>query len=312
VKLKTICTILLLSTSLFAQNAFDWSSVENILGRKGSPQPGGVYKFGLPRTDLKVNVGDVQIKPALALGGWLAFEGSGEECMVMGDLVVAESEVPGVVQAAMAHDFAITAIHNHVLNETPRVMYMHVGGHFTSPAHTVCAEIVAHGMKEVIAAAHVPAAPDPNAVSLDIQTPITFEKSVETALNAKGKINGGVLQFAIPRGEVISMHGMPVVAAMGTATAINFQPVGGTRAAITGDFVMTAPEVPKVMKALQAAGIQPTALHSHMLDEEPRLFFMHFWAVDDAAKLAGALRGALDQMNTSAPNPPTAMKPSAQ
>ena len=298
-KLRTLCTILLLTASAFAQapSAFDWAQVETALGRKGSMQPGNVYKFGLPRTDLKVMVGDVQLKPALALGGWLAFEGSGEECVVMGDIVVTEAEVAAVTRAALSHQIAITAIHNHVLNESPRIMYMHVGGHFVVPAHQFCAINVAQGMKDVLAAAHVPPQqpPAPSA-------PLGIDQAaVEAAMNAKGNINGGVLQFSIPRTGDISMHGMPVPPSMGTATAINFQPVGGNRAAITGDFVMTGAEVYNVMKALSDGGIQPTALHSHMIDEEPRLFFMHFWAVDDAVKLANTLHSALTQMNAPPP-----------
>ena len=296
-KTRTLCSILLLSTSLFAQTTFDWTRVETALGRKGSIQPGDVYKFGLPRTDLHVKVGTVELKPALALGGWLAFTGTGEECVVMGDLVVAENEVPGVIDAALKHNYAITAIHNHVLNESPRIMYMHVGGHFTAPAHNTCAVNVALGMKDVIAAAHVPAAP----ATPPSPTPIdpAMQKAIETAMRIQGKANGGVLQFSVPRSGIISMHGMPVPPAMGTATAINFQPVDASRAAVTGDFVMVGEEVPKVMKALHDGGIEPTALHSHMIDEEPRLFFMHFWAVDDATKLATTLRAALDQMTAS-------------
>lgn len=302
-KFKTLCSILLLSLTAFAQTAtFDWSAVETALGRKGSAQPGGVYKFGLPRTDLHVKVGDIELKPALALGGWLAFEGTGEECIVMGDIVVTESEVPAVVRAALSHQFAVTAIHNHVLNESPRVMYVHVGGHFTSAAHTVCAIGVAQGMKDVIAAAHIPAATPPSTPPAPTAEQEKFRNAVDQALGASGKYNGVVLQYSIPREEVISMHGMQVPPSMGTATAINFQPVSGTRAAITGDFVMTGAEVPKVMKALVDGGINPTALHSHMIDEEPRLFFMHFWAVDDATKLATTLRTALNQMSGAKPD----------
>jgi hypothetical protein len=300
-KLRMICSILLLAASAFAQAAppFDWTQVETALGRKGTSQPGNVYKFGLPRMDLKVRVGDVQLKPALALGGWLAFEGTGEECVVMGDIVVTESDVAAVTRAALNHQIAVTAIHNHVLNESPRIMYMHVGGHFVVPAHQICVNNVAQGMKEVLAAAHVPPATPPAAAA-----PLGINQgAIEAALDAKGNVNGGVLQFSIPRTGDISMHGMPVPPAMGTATAINFQPVGGTRAAVTGDFVMTGAEVYNVMKALSDGGIQPTALHSHMIDEEPRLFFMHFWAVDDAVKLATTLHSALAQMNAPPPAP---------
>jgi hypothetical protein len=303
VRLRTLCSILLLTASTFAQAPapFDWTQVESALGRKGTLQPGDVYKFGLPRTDLKISVGGIQLKPALALGGWLAFEGTGEECVVMGDIVVTEAEVPAVIGAALSHQIAITAIHNHVLNESPRVMYMHVGGHFVVPAHQICVNNVAKGMRDVIIAAHIPAAtpPAPSTAPLGID-----QAAIESAMHAKGNVNGGVLQFSIPRANQISMHGMPVAPAMGTATAINFQPVGGTRAAVTGDFVMVGEEVPNVMKALSDGGIEPTALHSHMIDEEPRLFFMHFWAVDDASKLAATLRTALDQLTSSTPAQP--------
>lgn len=292
-KFRIAASLLLLTSISFAQTT-TWTAVEEALGRKGSAQPGGVYKFALPRTDLKVTVGNVQLKPALALGGWLAFEGEGPECMVMGDLVLQESEIPAVVAAALPHQIQITAIHNHVLNESPRVMYMHVGGHFMMTGKEPCAVVIGRAMKDVIVAAHVP----PQTPPAPSQGELGFDQAaVEKAMGASGKINGGVLQFSVPRKGAVAMHGFVVPPSMGVATAINFQPVGQGQAAITGDFVMTSAEVQKVIAALHAGGIQVTALHSHMLDEEPRLFFMHFWAVDDAIQLAGTLRKALDQID---------------
>jgi len=298
-KLRILLSLLLLAATAAAQPSAGWSAVDSALGRKGSIQPGDVYKFALPRTDLHVTVGEVTLKPALALGGWLAFQADKTSCMAMGDLVVTENEVPQVIHAAMPAHVEITAIHNHVAHETPRVMYMHVGGHFTGASGNAACVEAAKALKDVIAAAEIPApstAPPPPPAELGFD-----QAAVEKALDAHGKVNGGVLQFGIPRAETITMHGMTIPPSMGTATAINFQPVGQGRAAITGDFVLTAGEVPKVMKALEAGGIAPTALHSHMLDEQPRLFFMHFWAIDDAAKLAVTLRKALDQTNSVKP-----------
>jgi biotin operon repressor len=265
----------------------DWKAVEQALGRSGQQQADGAYKFGLPRGDLKVTVDGVQVKPALALGSWLAFSGPGQGAMVMGDLVLAEDEVSPVMLALQENGIQVTALHNHVLHETPRVMYMHISGHGDAVK-------LAAAMKTVIALTKTPAPAQPSAsASLDLDT-----AAIDQILGNKGKVNGGVYQVGVPRAEKITEGGMQIPGSMGLATALNFQPTGDGKAAITGDFVLLGSEVNPVMKALRQNGVQVTALHSHMLDEEPRLFFMHFWANDNPTKLAKGLRAALDQTNS--------------
>jgi|SRR5689334_14025768 len=264
----------------------DWKAVEQALGRSGQQQPDGAYKFGLPRSDLKVTVDGVQVKPALALGSWLAFSSSGQDAMLMGDLVLAEDEVSPVMMALEENGIEVTALHNHVLHETPRVMYMHIYGHGDAAK-------LAALMKKIIALTKTPASVQPAAsASLDLDT-----AAIDQALGHKGKANGGVYQVGVPRAEKIMEGSMAIPGSMGLATSLNFQPTGDGKAAITGDFVLLGSEVNPVIKVLRQNGIQVTALHSHMLQEEPRLFFMHFWANDNVAKLAKGLRTALDQTN---------------
>jgi hypothetical protein len=266
----------------------DWSKVEQAFGKKGSAQPGGVYKFGFPRSDLKVTVDSVAIKPSLALGSWLAFVPTSEGAMFMGDLVLTESEVAPVMRHLVDNGVEISAVHNHLLRASPAVVYMHVAGH-GDPAGQAKVLRDALALSKTPLAAATPAGAPP-AIDLDVA-------AIEGALGVKGKNNGGVYQFSIPRAEQISAHGMAVPPALGTSTAINFQPTGGGKAAITGDFVMVGKEVNPVIKLLRTNGIEVTALHSHMIDDSPHLYFMHFWANDDAGKLAKGLRAALDSMN---------------
>jgi len=277
---------------VFAQAAGDkpaeWQGVEQAIGRSGQVQADGAYKFGFPRSDLKVTVEGVDLKPALALGGWVAFSKPGSDSMVMGDLVLIEDEVPAVMNSLESSGIQVTALHNHVLHESPRVMYMHIGGHGDAVK-------LATAVKNALALTKVPA-PSPSASAppeIGIDT-----AGIEQALGFKGKVNGGVFQVSVPRAESISEGGMKVPNSMGLSTALNFQPTGGGKAAITGDFVLIGAEVNPVIQALRANGIAVTALHSHMLDEQPRLFFMHFWANDDAVKLAKGLRAAIDKTNS--------------
>jgi hypothetical protein len=259
------------------------------LGKTGSAAPGGIYRVGLPRTDLKVTLDGVELKPGFALGSWLAFEKMGEEGMVMGDLVLTMDEVNPVMTKLAAGGIEITALHNHLLRNQPFTMYMHVQGHgdpvkLAGALHTALAE-----SKTPLSAA---AAPSPTPPPIDLDT-----AAIDQALGAKGTNNGGVYQFGIPRAEPIKDGGMDVPPPMGSANAINFQPTGGGKAAITGDFVLIAKEVNPVLKALREHGIEVTAIHNHMLDDQPHLYFMHFWANDDARKLAEGLRAALAQIN---------------
>lgn len=277
-----------------AQAAPDWAKVDAALGRPGQAQPDGVRRYAFPRSDLKVMLDGVAIKPALALGSWLAFQPMGDQVMLMGDLVLTETELNAVMASVLASGMTVTAIHNHLLNSRPSTLYMHVGGH-GDPVK------LATGLRAALEASATPLAmPTPPAAGIPDKIDLDTAKLDQT-LGRKGKINGGVYQFAFPRAATPQSGGMAAPETMGTATAINFQPTGGGKAAITGDFVMTAAEVDPVMRALRSANIDITALHNHMLDDEPRLFFMHFWANADAAKLATGLRQALDKMSVAKP-----------
>src|SRR5215203_5265008 len=285
-------TVFAVLISASAQADPDWNAVAQALGKAGAPAPGGVYRVGLPRTDLNVKLDGVEIKAAFALGSWLAFRGmgAGEDAMVMGDLVLTDEEVNPVMKRLVEGGIAITALHNHLLRSSPHTMYMHVHGHgaatkLASTLHQALAE-----SKTPLASIAPSAAPQPEQ-KLDLDT-----AAIDSALGQKGKANGGVYQVSVPRAETPRDSGMEVPEAMGSAIAINFQPTGAGRAAITGDFVLTAEEVNPVLQALRANDIEVTAIHNHMLGDEPRLFFMHFWANDDAQKLARGLRAALDRV----------------
>ncbi|MDT4737239.1 DUF1259 domain-containing protein [Bradyrhizobium sp. WYCCWR 12699] len=296
--MKQIGALIALGACLFAlppgpfvsaarAQSVDWSKVDEALGRKAAVSD-DVHRYGFPRADLSVTLDRVAIKPALALGGWVAFKPGHGGAMVMGDLVLLETEVNPVMAKMIASGLEITAVHNHLLRANPATFYMHVAGHgdpvkLASTIHDALAE---SNTPLTVAA---PASPPP-AVDLDTA-------KLDQIIGVKGQANGGVYQFNVKRRDPITQDGMPLtpVGPMGVAIAINFQPTGGGKAAITGDFVLTGDEVNPVILALRTHGIEVTALHSHMLDEQPRLFFMHFWANDDAVKLAEGLRAALDK-----------------
>jgi hypothetical protein len=266
--------------------AIDWQKVDDALGRKPAVS-GDVHRYGFPRSDLTVTLDGVTIKPTLALGGWLAFKPMHGEAMVMGDLVLLETEVRPVMAKLVQGGLEITAVHNHLLRANPETFYMHVGGH-GDPVK------MAGAIHDALAASKTPLTANPTAAppAIDLDT-----AQLDQIIGVKGQNNGGVYAFAVPRRDAISEGDAEItpVGPLGVAQAINFQPTGGGKAAITGDFVLTGNEVNPVIQALLANGIEVTAVHSHMLDEQPRLFFMHFWANDDGMKLAKGLRAALDK-----------------
>ena len=280
--------ILAFPASAGAQD-IDWQKVDDALGRKPAVVAGDVHRYGFPRTDLTVMLDGVTIKPALALGGWVAFKPMGSEVMAMGDLVLLETEISPVLAKMIDNGVQITAVHNHLLRGNPATFYMHIGAHGDAVK-------IATAIRTALAESKTPLTPPippttPPAIDLDTV-------QLDQIIGAKGQANGGVYQFGVPRRDPVSENGMALAPAgpLGMATGIGFQPTGGGKAAITGDFVMVSSEVNPVIKTLRAHGIEVTALHSHMLDEQPRLFFMHFWANDDAIKLAKGLRAALDEM----------------
>lgn len=271
--------------------SIDWKAVEQALGRSGAMQPGDVYKFALPRSDLSVTIAGIRLKPAFALGSWVAFKATRSGAIAMGDLVLLEGEVQPVMTALAEGGVAVTALHHHLLHESPRVYYMHIHG-------SGDAVQLAQAIHIAVALTPTPApplSPAPASSPLSIDT-----TRIVRVLGVAGKLNGTVYQVSVPRPDTIRENEMVIPPALGTATVLNFQPTGGGNAATTGDFVLRAAEVNPVLQALHRHGIEVTAVHNHMLDEEPRLFFMHFWAVGDAAQLATGLRAALDVMSSAA------------
>ena len=286
VRVASLAFVASASMNAAAQGA--WDDVAKAIGRPGTEMPGGVYRVGIGRSDLSVALDGVQIKPALALGSYLAFQKAGKGAMVMGDLVLLQEEVNPVMKKLVEQGIEITAIHNHLLRATPSVMYMHYMGHGDAAK-------LAAAVRTALAESKTPLEPPAKPASqpaVDLDT-----AAIEKALGAKGTNNGGVYGFSIPRADAIKEHGTTIPPAMGMGTVINFQATGGGKAAITGDFVLTAREVNPVLRTLRENGIEVTALHSHMLNEQPRLFFMHFWANDDAQKLADGLKAALGKVN---------------
>jgi hypothetical protein len=286
VKTLAFCAIITAANAAHAQD-IDWSKVDATFGRSAAVA-GDVHRYGFPRTDLQVTVDGVTIRPAFALGGWAAFKPMHDGAMVMGDLVLLGTEINPVISKLLAGGLEITAIHNHLLRAEPATFYMHIGGHGDPVKMAAALRTALAESKTPLTVAAPPATPP----AIDLDT-----AQLDQIIGAKGAANGGVYQFAVPRRDSVTESGAQIAPAgpMGVATAINFQPTGGAKAAITGDFVLAGTEVGAVIQALRENGIEITAIHSHMLTEQPRLIFMHFWAHDDALKLARGLRAALDR-----------------
>jgi hypothetical protein len=284
---RTGCIIALILPAIAAAQEIDWKSVDIALGRTGSVS-GSVHRYGFPRSDLQVTVDGIAIKPALALGGWTAFMPAPGGAMVMGDIVLLETEINPVMTKLLEGGMEITAVHNHLLRANPETFYMHISGH-GDPVKMAEAIHAALALSKTPMSLPAPSTSPPT-IDIDLDT-----AQLDQIIGVKGNVNGGVYQFNVPRRDPVTEHGMSIPTAMGSANGINFQPTGGGKAAITGDFVITGDEVNPMIRALRANGIDVTALHSHMLDEQPRMFFMHFWANDDAVKLAKGVRAALEQ-----------------
>lgn len=267
----------------------DWTRLDSALGRTGTMQPGDVRRYGMPRSDLKVTAAGVSVRPALALGSWIAFKAHGSGAVAMGDLVLKHEELGPVLARLQEGGVQQTAIHHHIILESPRIVYVHLHGH-GDPMTIATTVKAALGLTGTPAAAP---APPPSQEALGIDT-----TAITATLGSSGRLNGGVWQVSIPRAETIRSGDFEVPPSMGLGTAINFQPTGGGKAAITGDFVLIGSEVNPVIKALSDNRITVTSLHNHLIDDNPRLFFMHFWANDDAVTLARGLKAALDLTNS--------------
>jgi hypothetical protein len=288
--MKRKLTLLMLATAMvlptLARAAdIDWKKVDAALGKTAAVS-GEVHRYGLPRSDLHVTLDGIAIKPALALGGWVSFAPMHGEAMVMGDLVLLETEITPVMTKLLDGGLDITAIHNHILRASPATFYMHVGGHGDP-------EKMAAVIRSALSASKTPF--DPSATTAGPAPAVDLDTAkLDQIMGVKGNPIGGVYQFGVPRREPAMESGMPVNGALGGANAVNFQPTGGGKAAITGDFLVTGNEVNPLIRSLRAGDVEVTAIHSHMLDEQPRMFFIHFWANDDAEKLARNVRTALE------------------
>jgi Domain of Unknown Function (DUF1259) len=268
----------------------DWKAVEQALGKSGQLQPGDVFRVGMPRTDLAVTVKGVPVKAGFALGSYAAFKQTGDRALVMGDLVLLDGEVPAVMSGLFSGGFEVTAVHNHLNEMSPHVMYMHYEGHGDAVQ-------MAKALRQALSASGTPLGGPPAAATTG--GPTLDPKQIEQALGRQGRdIGGGVFQVTVPRTEAITEMGQPLLPAMGVVTVMNFQPTTDGKAAITGDFVLLDKEVNAVARTLRQHGIDVTAVHNHMLMDTPRLFYMHFWANDEPAKLAQGLKAALDQTNS--------------
>jgi Domain of Unknown Function (DUF1259) len=285
-KLRILIFLIFLCPVMLAAQGLDTAKIDEAMGRSGQ-KTGDVYRLGFPRTDLHVSIAGVDIKPGLALGSWAAFAGNDNDAMVMGDLVLLENELTPVMKKLRAAEFDITAVHNHVLSEVPRVIYMHYMGHGKA---VELAKSLHAALAESKTPLDKPAPPAPSA------EPPAFVKTIEDIVGSKGRFAGGVLSFGIPRAAAITDHGMTLTGAQGVAEAINFQEAGAGKIATTGDFVLVAEEVNPVISALEEHGIEVKALHSHMLTEQPRLFFMHFWAVGSTESVAAGIKAALSHV----------------
>ncbi|MEU3778940.1 DUF1259 domain-containing protein, partial [Streptomyces sp. NPDC032472] len=272
----------------------DWQGVADALGRTGRVMSGTVYRVGFPRRDLHVVSQGITIQPGLALSSYAAFTRyDDQQTVVRGDLVVIEAELQRATDTLHAHGFEQTAIHKHLLAHEPDVWWTHF--HAAGPD----AVELARGLKAALdstatpPAVAAPATPPP----LDLET-----AAMDAALGTTGTNDGGIYKYSFARRETVTDEHRILPSATGVTTVLAFQPLGGGRAAVNGDFVMTAHEVQHVLTALRAGGLSVIELHNHGLMDEPRLFYTHFWGVDDAVVLARALRTAVDATDTAPPD----------
>ena len=264
----------------------DWKKVDTALGINGSLRPGEVHFYSLPRSDLTLTVDGIAIKPA-AFGGYVAFTPAHDGTMMMGDLVLTDTEVNPVMTRLLEGGVEISALHNHFLRASPTVWFMHIGGHGDPIKMASAIRDALTLSKTPFVPSTAPSGPSPG---MDLDTAM-----IDTAMGARGQAIAGVYQVRVSRRDPITEAGVPVPAAMAWGNIVQFQPTGGGHAAVMGDFVVSGNEVNPLIQTLRANDIEVTAIHSHMLAEEPRIFYVHFWANNDAIRLAKGLRAALEK-----------------
>lgn len=269
-------------------NELDIATIEETLGLEGTRQEGR-YKVTVPQNDLDVTVEDFKIIPPMGMGSWATFAPAPEGAVVMGDIVLREDELRPVQKVLADHPIAPTALHKHFIGEEPRVMYMHIGG-------AGSADALAQGVRDVLDKIEELRGGSPSEASAQSVENRLDTNRIAEILGHEGQLNRGVYKVTIPRSDVDlkTASGVPVTGFMGFSTWAAFQ---GTpeRAAVSGDFAMRADEVEPVLQALAEHDITAVSLHNHMVHEEPRIFFVHYWSTGASERLARGLRAALDQ-----------------
>ena len=281
-----ILGVILLVTPVFAQNNVQRLNTDGIakaMGKEGE-LIGEMYKVSFPRSDLTVNVKNVAIKPALALMAWAGFIKSGSTAITYGDLVVLEDELNPVISKLEAGGVEVSAVHNHLLHETPRVMFIHfVGSGNEAEMAKAIRDALALTKSPLVSAASEP------------ETKPEIATEIERIIGYRGSMGGDVFHITVPRNEVhVMTMGTMLPSSMGMNTPFNFQ-LDGKNAAISGDFMLLPAELNPVINALRANGIEVASIHNHLLDNQPSMVFMHFWAYGDAVSLAKGLKAALDR-----------------
>ena len=283
------CAIALLSLNSLSQKTqpLDTAIIEKTTGIKGKSNH-GEYKITIPQNDLDVEVDGFKIIPPMGLGTWIAFTPSKDGAMIMGDIILTENDLKPVQQEVIRQGLTISAIHNHFVRNHPNVMYMHIGGNGRL-------EEMARKAKAVLDKVAESRGHNPSANSVP-DVPYTIDsKKLDDILGYKGEMSKGVYKYTIGRPDVaLKEHGAAVTSFLGFNTWAAFQG-SPDHAAVAGDFTMLENEVAPVIKALVENGIEVVAVHNHMVHEQPRIFFLHYWGVGDAEKLARGLKAALDQ-----------------
>lgn len=270
-------------------NGVDTTTIERFMGMKGKSN-NGEYKITVPQNDLDIKVDGFKIIPAMGLGTWVAFTPTEDGVMAMGDIVVTETDLGPVQQEIIRQGLTSTAIHNHFVRNHPNIMFMHMGGSGSAEVMAQKAKAVLDKVKEVRGADPSKGTASSEAVTNSLDT-----KRLDEILGSKAEMSKGVYKYTIGRPDVdLREHGVKVTTFLGFNTWAAFQ---GTpdKAAVAGDFTMLENEVEPVLKALIENGIEVVALHNHMVHEEPRIFFLHYWGIGNAEQLAKGLRTALDQ-----------------
>jgi hypothetical protein len=271
-----------------AATTLDTSAIDSAMGRTGQTMTGGVYRIAFPRSDLSVRVGELRLLPGFALGGYAVFLPTPQGTLAVGDLVLLDGEIQPVMTSLEQSGFQITALHNHLRNEQPHVMYLH----FMAAGD---AAAIAKNLRAALALSKTPLGP----MATTAPHPPWFKAAIEQGLGRAGKVSGKVLSIGIPRAETIQMNGITIPPAAGVAIAMNFQDAGAGNVATTGDFVLIDSEVGPVQQSLLSHGFEVTALHSHMIDDTPHLYYMHFWAVASPATIAAGLKDALSHVSVA-------------